>query len=80
MICDEDIASIIDIINIGDVGPLFQYRGYGCKFGYCAEDGVWYGILTETNDLVTFTVEDPTMFESVFQSTVDKHILMLEQS
>ena len=50
-----------------------EYRGFTTTMKYSEEDGVFYGKLENTEDIVSFHSETEEDFEDAFKSAVDDY-------
>lgn len=53
---------------------IFEYRGYSSIVDYSREDKIYFGMLLETQEMITFQADDFKKVERYFQETVDIYI------
>lgn len=57
----------------------FAYKGYWTNSKYSEEDGVYYGKIIGTSDLVLFESDSIDTFEREFIAAVDEYIEFCKQ-
>lgn len=61
---------MIDVID----GIFYSYKGYEGIYGYSKEDDVYYGKISNTNDLILFEGRNLTELYQSFEDSVDEYI------
>lgn len=53
---------------------FFMYKGYKGSITYSEEDNVWYGIIKDIKDLISYESDTEDGLEYSFRETVDEYL------
>ena len=69
------IQSILSSYRFG--AKKLEYKGFTCNIEYSEEDGLFYGQVQNTDDLIAYHGEDIVALEQSFKDTVDDYLSFL---